>query len=153
MCAKRNKTKEGYIREISERSEILYRTSENIAFNFKFFLYGEGSGQSFEDWQREKILADLNNKLKDFSGRTILELKQDDILEIYTEYPKGSKFKQPAILTSLAIEWGRLKLTGRRRLIGFFYKKEALSNSEACKNIFFVVFLDKDHEFAPSRHR
>ncbi len=150
MCARRNDTKKKYIRAISERNEILNRTSESIAFNFKFFQCGDSGGQSFEDWQREQILADLNNKLKDFSGRTILELKQDSILEVYTEYPKGSMFSQPAILSSLAIDWGRLRITGRRRLIGFFYKKEALSGNKACKNVFYVVFLDKNHEFAPS---
>ncbi len=153
MCAKKNDTKIKYIRAISERNEILNRTSESIAFNLKFFQCGDSGGQSFEDWQREEILADLNNKLKDFSGRTIFELKQNNILEIYTEYPKDSSFLQPAILSSLAIDWGRLRIKGLRRLIGFFYKKETLISNEACKNVFYIVFLDKKHDFAPSVQR
>ena len=149
MCAKRNETKEKYIKTIYERNEFLYSISDKIAFNFKFFTYGADSGQSFEEWQRDEILADLNNKLKDYSGKTVLELLQDKTLEIYSEYPKGSKFTQPPMLTSAQIEWCRLRLTGRRRLIGFFYKVSDVS----CKNIFYIVFLDKNHDFAPSRQK
>ena len=153
MASRQNNTKQQYLREISERNKILHDTANNITFNFKFFQSGDYSGQSFEEWEREQILADLNNKLKDYSGKSRLELQEDGTLEIYTQYPNGSKFREPAILKAIAIdiEWARLRVTGRRRLIGFFHKHKKYDIERTKNEVFYVVFLDKNHEFAPSR--
>ena len=150
MSNRNNPIKEKYLRTLSEHNNFIQSMADKITFNFKFFHSGVKSGQSFEDWQREEILADLNNKLKDYSGKTILELQQDRTLEIYTEYPKGAKFTLPAILASVNIKWARLRITGRRRLIGFFHKLDDIERVGANKNTFYVVFLDKNHDFAPS---
>lgn len=146
MRARRNPKKQAYLQDIAERNSFTENLSSRIAFNFKFFQFGDEGGQSFAEWEREQILADLNNKLKDYSGKTVLELQHDKTLEIYTEYPRGSKFTQPENLRSMNIMWARLRITGRRRLIGFFHK----ASTEANRNVFYVVFLDKNHEFAPS---
>ena len=151
MSSKRNPTKEKYLQGLVELNQFAQSLADKITFNFKFFQFGDNGGQSFEDWQREEILADLNNKLKDFSGKTILELQQDRTLEIYTEYPKGSKFSIPAMLASAKIKWARLRITGRRRVIGFFLILDKAVIAGADKNTFYVVFLDKKHEFAPSK--
>ena len=148
MKTRKNLTKQAYLQNLTERNSFAQSLNNKIAFNFKFFQFSDKGGQSFEEWEREQILADLNNKLKDYSGKTILELQKDKTLEIYTEYPKGSKFTQPDFLASVNIKWGRLRITGRRRLIGFFTRAEMLGTIE--KNIFYVVFLDKNHDFAPS---
>lgn len=145
MSRKLNKTREAYIKQLPERAELLKKSARNIVFNFKFFVFGENGGQSFEDWEKEKILSDLNNKLKIFSGKTVKELQEDKTLEVYTEYPKGSLFTCPPALQGTGITWSRLRLTGRRRLIGFF-----LDGTEQQTTIFYIVFLDKNHEFAPS---
>lgn len=88
----------------------------------------------------------MNNKLKIFSGKTVRELQKDKTLEIYTEYPKGSLFICPPALQGTGITWSRLRLTGRRRLIGFFFEE-----AEQPITTFYVVFLDKNHEFAPQQ--
>ena len=116
-------------------------------FNFKFFRSGEKYGEKFEEWEQEAILADLNNKLKNFSGKTKEVLLMDGTLEIYKHYPLGSRFEQPKALKSLSINWARLRITGRRRLIGFFMQEYM---SEKFRNIFYIVFLDKEHKFAPN---
>ena len=146
MRARHNPKKQAYLQDITERNSFIETLSSRIAFNFKFFQFGDKGGQSFEEWEREEILADLNNKLKDYSSKTVLELQQDRTLEIYPEYPRGSKFEQPEILRSMNIVWCRLRITGRRRLIGFFHK----ASTEGNRNVFYIVFLDKNHDFAPS---
>lgn len=98
MSPKINKKKRNYLAGLSEKACILSESANNIVFNFKFFCFGKSGGQSFEEWEREKILADLNNKLKNFSGKTVEELQSDGTLELYEEYPKGSNFKCPPIL-------------------------------------------------------
>lgn len=143
MSPKTNKAKSNYLSSLAGKINILKDSTQNIVFNFKFFCFGENGGQSFEEWEREKILADLNNKLKNFSGKTIDELQSDGTLEIYDSYPKGSKFVCPSALTITNAVWCRLRLTGRRRLIGFLSPDEP-------KKTFYVVFLDKNHEFAPA---
>ena len=148
MSKKPNKTKTEYLRHLAEKANVLVDCVKNIVFNFKFFCFGQFGGQSFEEWEQERILSDLNNKLKNFSSKKFEELREDGTLEIYSTYPKGSRFTCPPILAGTEILWGRLRLTGRRRLIGFF------SNStEQPKKTFYVVFLDKHHEFAPSTER
>ena len=141
--SKKNNLKQSYIEAVSHQSDFIYETTYNIAFNFKFFQSGKDSGQSFEEWEREKILADLNNKLRDFSGKTKEDMLRDMTLEIYNQYPLGSEFREPPALKSANIKWARFRITGRRRLIGFF-----LNNDKS--NTFYVVFLDKNHMFAPS---
>lgn len=143
MFPKPNKTKSKYLNNLAEQINILKESTQNIVFSFKFFYFGKKSGQSFEEWERERILADLNNKLKNFSGKTIDELRADGSLEIYDSYPKGSKFACPSALTLTNAVWCRLRLTGRRRLIGFLSPDEP-------KKTFYIVFLDKNHEFALS---
>ena len=145
MSPKLNKTKAGYIESLSDKAALLKDSAKNIVFNFKFFYCSKSSGQSFEEWEKDKILADLNNKLKTFSGKTVDELKADGTLEIYSSYPKGSRFSCPAVLSGTNAVWCRLRLTGRRRLIGFLSPDE-----QKQRRTFYVVFLDKNHEFAPS---
>lgn len=98
MSPKKNKTKSSYLSALAGKINVLKESAGNIVFSFKFFCFSENGGQSFEEWEREKILADLNNKLKNFSGRTIEELRSDGTLEIYGTYPKGSKFDCPSAL-------------------------------------------------------
>ena len=155
MSSKKNAVKAEYLRQLEERNVFLLGNAEKIVFNFRYFISGKGFGQSFEEWQAEGILAEYNEKLKEYSRKTIRELKQDGILEIYEEYPLDSGFKRPEALKNAGIKWGRLRLTGRRRVIGCMCKAESTEDKALGGNtrIFYVVFLDKEHEFAPSRKK
>ena len=53
----------------------------------------------------------------------------------------------PQNLVGTAIKWARFRITGARRLIGVFLNNQ---KDEKNKNVFYIVFLDKDHKFAPS---
>ena len=114
MSRKPNKNKAEYLKHLADKADILKESAKNIVFNFKFFCYGRTWGQSFEEWEREQILADLNNKLKNFSGRTVEELRTDGTLELYDGYPKGSCFSCPPILSGVTVVWSRLRLTARQ---------------------------------------
>ena len=155
MSSKKNAVKAEYLRQIEERNKFLLWNAEKIVFNFRYFISGKGFGQSFEEWQAEGILAEYNKKLKEYSRKTIRELIAEGILEIYGEYPGDSGFKRPEALKYVGISWGRLRLTGRRRLIGCMCKAESTEDKAlgGDTRIFYVVFLDKEHEFAPSRKK
>ena len=155
MSCRTNKLKSAYLKSLEERYDFIYASANNIVFNFKFFVSGEHYGQSFKDWQTDGILSEFNEKLKEFSGKTITDLLLDETLEIYADYPNDSKFKIPDALKSANVKLVRLRLTERRRVIGFMLKDSnpEIKASEKCKNIFYVVFLDKKHEFAPYRKK
>ena len=121
MSKHNNRRKKRFIKERNEYGNIIKDSDNYIKFNFKYFTSGDGYGQSFEEWQKDEILADLNEKLTEVSGKTKVELMQDGTLEIFTNgYPPDSFFERPRALKPLNLRWSRIRLTGRRRLIGFF---------------------------------
>lgn len=138
-----NNRKAAFLEAVTERQKFVDNSKDYIRFNFKYYIYGDDGGESFEDWEKEQILADLNNKIRDFSAKTKKELINEKTLELFSHYPQDSKFKKPKSLQELNIIWARLRITGARRLIGFFM------NLEDKENTFYVVFLDKNHMFAP----
>lgn len=150
---KKNKTKTDFLNNLGMNNEIINQAAEVISFNYRYFQYGEKGGQSFEEWEKEKYLSDLNNKLKNFSAKKKQELIQEGTLELYTSYPQDSLFEIPRALVGRDLSWARFRITGARRLIGFFLKKpredSLVDLGHNWRDIFFVVFLDKDHEFAP----
>ena len=159
MSKRTNARKEQFLKERTEYGNIIKQSENYIRFNYKYFTFGDGFGQTFEEWQTEGILADLNNKLVGVSGKTKIELMQDGTLELFINgYPLDSMFTRPKVLSSLDLKWARIRVTGKRRLIGFFlptnvYEDEKGEVRETDTNVFYVVFLDKDHQFAPSKKR
>lgn len=142
----KNSRKKAGLNRIIRQSQALDKSKEHITFNFEYFTYSEKGGQSFEEWQADKILADLNNKLKDFSGSTCQELMNDNRLELFDSYPQDSRFEKPKCFIGKPMaKWARLRLTGRQRLIGVFLND---MDNEEKRNVFYVVFLDKNHDFA-----
>jgi hypothetical protein len=119
------------------------------SFNFKYFK-GTDVGQSFKDWENDKFLADLMDKLKDFSSLSLMELQQNGRYKNYGKFPLPEKtdFQLPKDLPPNGIQWGSFRITGEKRLIGFVVSE--LAEGGDCrflKNTFFVVFLDKNHNF------
>jgi len=143
---KENLKKVERIKNLSEVFDSFDSKRSNIAFNFQFLTSGPDYGQSFSEWQRDQIILDLNEKLKIFSGKTKKDLITDKTLVIYDCFPANSRFKYPATLPrdSNKLSWARLRLTGRRRIVGFFSP-----GIERESDIFYVVFLDRDHDFYP----
>lgn len=149
MSKHSNSRKDSFLQGKKQLDSFYTEQSKWIRFNFKFYSFGEKQGESFEEWQREEILADLNNKLKDYCSKSKVELINDSILELYNKYPSDSEFDLPKALEGIDVQWARMSITGRRRLIGFFSKNDMDVDS----NIFYIVFLDKEHRFAPSKKK
>lgn len=147
--SKTNKKKQQYLDSLDNTNIQFENEKSFIRFNFNYYRFENDGCDSFEQWQKDEILADLNNKLKNFSGKSKIELINDKTLEIYTCYPEGSEFEHPKDIQDEYVDWARLRLTGRRRLIGFFRKAKL----ELDNNVFYIVFLDKNHRFAPSNKR
>lgn len=94
-------------------------------------------GESYEEWQEEEILALAMMKLQEVCNLTKIEATTRQIIK---EYPKGvfppnSDFTHPRHIPD-DISWCSMHIQGKECIIGYFEE-----------NIFYIVFLDKDHRF------
>ncbi len=119
-----------------KRKGLEYRTGKPkklIVFSLKDFDINQG--QSFEDWEKEKILSNLMRRLQQISSLTITEAQQNKILKIYGDFPIKSEFKHPKHVP-IGVKWAVIAIQGKERIVGYVED-----------NVFYIVFLDKDHKF------
>lgn len=132
-------------------SDIL-EVKGKLSFSFKYFDGSQAAGQDFKDWSSEQKTK-LLEKLRDYSR----ESKQYwcnqrvgsgglKILAIYGEFPRNSDFTKPLHVPD-NVKWSRFRLESAVRLIGFFIDEEEAASKGLSTDIFYVVFLDKDHRF------
>ncbi|MEK7432360.1 MAG: hypothetical protein AABZ74_04445 [Cyanobacteriota bacterium] len=74
------------------------------------------------------------DKFEHLSDKNIMEA-QKGILTLYGNFPEKSNFEYPKYI-SQNVNWASIGLKGKERVIGFVEN-----------NIFYIVFLDKEHEF------
>lgn len=112
-----------------------------IVLSFKHFDINQG--QSFEEWQAEKLLAAAMNKLRSLCEYTVPQVTSAGILKIYTKvpFPPESGFVHPKHIPP-DIDWCSMHIGNKPCVIGFFED-----------NIFHIVFLDKEHEFWISKKK
>lgn len=154
-CKYSNKQREHSLQQRNEELEkeeanilLLKESLKNITFNFKYFTHGNNYGEDFKDWTHEQ-LVELLNKMVEYSKKTIIEW--DNEKNIFSSYLDKNKckfgFKLPDNVPKQKIQWARFRLKSKIRLVGFF------TNIVECNNVFFVVFLDKDHRFYPTERK
>ncbi|MDU8571810.1 hypothetical protein RYA98_05645 [Pseudomonas syringae] len=127
-----------------------------MKFNFKFFDAEQEYGSSFDDLSEEEAKK-LLKKLVSFSGKSLNEWRTENAggngLTVYARYgdfPKPSGFKHPTHVPHDAL-WGRFRLGNKYRLVGFVITDvlHGTFREGSCydKNTFYVVFIDKEHNF------
>jgi len=97
-------------------------------------------GQGFKEWEDEKLLALLNERLSQLGQKTVRQAISEHIIKQYSKehFPPNSKFTPPKHVRQ-GVTWCSMHIKGKECVIGYFED-----------NIFHVVFLDKHHEFWPS---
>lgn len=129
--------------------------AERCKFNFSYFCCEEGLTQKFSDLN-ENELAELFEKLKDFSNKPLQAWVDAERLARYDCFPNHTKIKEPKHVPHQA-EWCRFRLEAKFRLIGFVLPSNRHGGNQNGyafdKNVFYVVFLDKHHNFWPIQKR
>lgn len=121
---------------VRKRKGLPYRSGEpkrTIVFSLKDFDINQG--QSFEDWEEESILSELMTRLRQVSSFSVPEAEQQGILKIYGDFPSESDFKHPKHIPP-GVNWASISIRGKIRIGGYLED-----------NVFYIVFLDKDHRF------
>jgi hypothetical protein len=121
-----------------EKKTLEYRKDEKknlIVFSLKHFDINQG--QSFEVWEKKNILAKLMTIMRELSSLTIIEAINKAIIKKYGEFPPNGKteFVFPIYLHP-RVCWATLHIAAKERVAGYIED-----------NIFYIVFLDKDHRF------
>lgn len=99
--------------------------------------YDRNQGQSFTNWEDDKLLALALDKLSQLSQLTIAQAQQQQILKIYTkvDFPPRTKFKYPRHIKD-GVTWASFHIQGKECIIGHIED-----------DVFYIVFLDKEHDF------
>jgi hypothetical protein len=118
---------------ISEKSQPpLKHVKKELLFSFRDF--DNTQGQTFAQWGDAKLLRILLDKLREYSRKTVPEASQASF-KIYGEFPPHSHFTVPKHIIPDAI-WASMHIQGKECIAGHIID-----------NIFYVVFLDKEHHF------
>ena len=115
-----------------------------LCFNLKDFDRNQcPPGQKYEDWQRAGLLSALMEKLQQLSQKTLTEAQQEGMITIYKNFPPLSDFKVPKHIRG-SVNWAAIKdVKGQKgRVAGY-----------VDGNVFYIVFLDKEHKFYKMRKK
>ena len=144
-----------------ETSDIATRCS----FNFSYFEANQNAGQNFDEWndsQGASSLATLLDKIKNYTKEPLSYWRNEragsgglKVLTNYDQFPKKSHFSHPPHVPHDVV-WSRFRLSNMVRLIGFvipaniagkIYTDPKGNQYRFDSNTFYVVFLDRDHQF------
>lgn len=112
-----------------------------LSFSFRYLHENlpAKNPQSITSWEGDGLLLPLLNSLKHLSQQPLPTLVEQKLLGIYDSYPPANvtDFKCPDNLPQ-SIKWGALRNIGgqKKRVAGFILDQ-----------VFYIVFLDKDHQF------
>jgi hypothetical protein len=114
-------------------------SDQGESFHVSFRHLDKSQGQTFENWQEEKILASALHTLCGYCSRPLVE-QQGKKFTVYGDFPPKNKtdFYHPKHVPTDA-KWARIHVNGLQIIAGHVFK-----------NTFYVVFLDKEHKFYKS---
>lgn len=109
---------------------------ENKCFLLSFKYLDKNQGQSFSLWERENILAKALETLSGYCKKT-LQSQYSKSFTLYGDFPPKNKtdYQFPKHVPRDA-KWARIHVQGKECIAGHIHH-----------NVFYVVFLDKDHRF------
>jgi hypothetical protein len=112
--------------------------ARELVFSFRDF--DPSQGQTFTQWGDSKLLRVLLDKIREYSRKTIPEA-QIASFRIYGTFPPHSRFTSPRHITPDAT-WASMHIQGKECIAG-----------HVVGNIFYVVFLDREHHFWPTEKK
>lgn len=131
----------------NENTKDLQRSNKDskdlISVSFQFFVDQDTDYcQSLSNWESEGLLSQMNITFIQLCKETTANPQR---VTKYGSYPEKSKTGFPECPKNLSesANWSSIRLSGRVRVIGIMDR-----------NIFYVVYLDKNHLFylSPKKH-
>ena len=138
--AKRNQRRDpAYLREQGERDKVA-KSERLITFSFSKHIKGEG--QTIEEWNELGILGQLILRLKYLGQYSTLTVRQNKWINEYhkVEFPSKSKFTEPKHVINVTWAVLHIKPKSKEVVVGYIEG-----------DVFYIIFLDKEHHFWPSK--
>lgn len=131
----------GLQRKVGTRDErISARDPQKIVFSLKYFDPSQPKmdKQSYSSWEKDKRLAELMNRIEAVCDCSLLQAIQQRLIKKYPSFPPPEKtdFKCPQKFKDKP--WFVIK-----KIAG----QKARSAGVMVGNIFYIVFLDRNHRF------
>jgi hypothetical protein len=111
-------------------------TSKSLVFSFKHF--DPRQGECWEDWQNEKLLARMCERFREHCLTEPFTKCFGERFKQYGPLPTNSRFRHPPHVPQDAV-WTSMHIKGEPCVIGHMIR-----------NVFYIVFLDKEHVFYPT---
>ena len=111
--------------------------NQNFHLVISFKHLDKSQGQTFSDWENNRILADALDTLANYCHDTLQKQCCTDSFKTYSAFPPDDKtdYHFPAHVPPDAL-WASMHIKGKQCLVGHIYR-----------NVFYIIFLDKDHRF------
>lgn len=113
-----------------------------MLFSFKDFQYNSQipPGQTYEDWQEEELLAYMLTKFGYICNVNRIEAEQQKFIKVYGNFPPNSEFTNPFPDVE-DLQWAVImNIKGQKPRVA----------GHIIGHVFYVVFLDMEHQFYPS---
>lgn len=139
--SKRNKS---IINGVSESTTAKQNEqSDNGDFVLSFKHLDANQGQTLQEWEAGGILAQAIETLKNYCCASLISQCDNKKFTIYGEFPpkKVTEYNHPKHVPEDA-NWARIHVDGKQCIIG-----------HVNRNVFNVVFLDKEHKFWKSEKK
>ena len=136
MNKRANKT---YIREQGNKPD---KGLKRRVINFNLSKIVPDQGQTLQQWSDEGLLVKLTERIKQLGALTREEAIHQKLIKEYpakTGFPANSKFTKPTYLNPE--RWAVMHITNNSIEVVAGYLED---------DIFYVVFLDKEHQFWPT---
>lgn len=139
MPKKNQKKLPAYLREQGNRGAVGDK-QRNITFSFSKHIKAEG--QSIDEWADLGLLEPLIIRIKNLGHHTALTVRQNMWIKEYhkVEFPPNSGFIKPKHV--IGVTWAVMHVTDTSKEVVVGYIED---------DVFYIVFLDKDHVFWSSK--
>lgn len=127
-----------YNRERGKRKAV---GPKEITISFSWSKLDPVQGQSIDQWEKDGLLSKLAKRLQQIGQYESSQALALQLIKQYTKvgFPEKSLFKEPKHLTPMYWAVIHLTPTSKEVVAGFIED-----------NVFYIVFLDKEHHFWPT---
>jgi hypothetical protein len=110
-----------------------------LSIAFSWAKLDNTQGQTIKDWEENGLLSGLCTRLQQIGQYHSSEALAKQLIKQYTKtgFPEKSKFKEPKHVTPPKY-WAVIHITDNSKEVVAGYIED---------NIFYIVFLDKEHHF------
>ena len=139
MAKKKERKDPAYLREQGKRKAYV---EPQRKIKFCFTKLDRNQGQSIKQWEALGLLSTFLERTQTIGQMSTTEAFASQSIKQYTkvDFPPDSKFKKPNHIPDVTYSVIHITPNSKEVVVGYVEN-----------DVFYIVFLDKDHHFWPSK--